>query len=97
MRVWVAGIAAFVALGLVMLAGRQSVEPPSLEMFQMAGASEDAATIDTADAVERLSRGEPVRSLALRPAYKPIDRSIPTTRWASRKAKLGVPAPARKF
>ncbi|MBU1210842.1 MAG: hypothetical protein KJ587_06175 [Alphaproteobacteria bacterium] len=108
LRFWAAGISACVALGLVMLAGRQSVEPSSLEMFQIAGAHQAAAQIDGAGPVDYVdtadsgaasgqrSREKPGLGLALKPAFKPVDRSLPTTRW-NRKANLGRPAPVRKF
>lgn len=97
LRVWTAGLAAFVALGLAALAGRPSVEPSSLAMYQMAGTPPAPALVEPVEPAARRPGKSTAPALALRPAYQPADRSIPTTRWAGRKASLGIHKTARKF
>lgn len=85
-RAWTAGVAVLTAVGLALVAGRPPAEQASFEIYNLAT---QRLPTETQSLKPPIQTSAPV--FALRPAFGPKDRSIPTTRGRSRKAGLTAP------
>ncbi len=88
-RVWVAGIATLIALGLPWLAGRPPDERPPIQVYNFAEQATEPVREATAsdDTIAN-------QLIALRPALQPKERNVPTARGRNRKANLTNALPA---